>query len=46
MQIYAKGFIYGGQKTHLMILSQGSYELYSGDNIVFKVNITKARIIS
>ena len=33
------------KNRHLMMLSQGSSEVYSADNVMFKVNISKARII-
>ena len=42
---YATRFIHVGQKRHLMMLSQGSYEVYPADNVIFRVNISKARII-
>ena len=40
---YTEGCIYSGQKMHLMMLGQGSYGLYSADNIIFRVNNNKAR---
>ena len=43
---YAKGFIsLVNKKRHLMMLSRGCYELYPVDNVMFRVNISKARII-
>ena len=42
---YATRFIYGGQKGNLMMLSQGSYEVYPADKVIFRVNISKARTI-
>ena len=33
------------RKRRLMMLSQGSNEVYPGDNVIFWVNISKARII-
>ena len=42
---YATRFIYGGQKGNQMMLSQGSYEVYPADKVIFRVNISKARTI-
>ena len=42
---YATRFIYGGQKGNLMMLNQGSYEVYPAGKVIFRVNISKARTI-